>query len=170
MNTLDLYTDEFPVLSGVKQGCKSPTLFAVYNNDLAEKIKASGFGVHYYDDVKGILLFADDEVLLAESEKDFQTLLDILDRWCRRWRLLVNCDKTKIVHFRPSSIQRSISEFTCGDLTISFTDKYKYLGLRCNEHLTCSLQSQSLWSQRAAQSVNYMRNSRTLVVCRLGIW
>ena len=132
----DLYTDEFPVLSGVKQGCNlSPTLFAVYINDLAEEIKASGIGVHYDDDVIGILLYADDVVLLAESEKDLQTLLDILDRWCRRWRLLVNCDKTKIVHFRPPSIQHSRSEFTCGDLTISFTDKYKYLGLWFNKHL-----------------------------------
>ena len=132
----DLYTDEFPVLSGVKQGCNlSPTLFAVYINDLAEEIKASGIGVHYDDDVIGILLYADDVVLLAESEKDLQTLLDILDRWCRRWRLLVNCDKTKIVHFRPPSIQRSRSDFTYGDLTISFTDKYKYLGLWFNEHI-----------------------------------
>ena len=49
----------------------------LYINDLVEEIKASGIGVHYENDVIGILLYADDVVLLAESENDLQTLLDI---------------------------------------------------------------------------------------------
>lgn len=39
-------TDIFPVSQGVKQGCKvSPTLFAIYINDLANDLNALNCGI-----------------------------------------------------------------------------------------------------------------------------
>ncbi len=37
---------------------------------------------------------------MAESEEDLQTLLNILEKWCKQWHMRVNFKKTKIVHFR----------------------------------------------------------------------
>ena len=65
------HTDWFPVDLGVKQGCLlSPLLFAIFINDLADQIKQLGLGLPYGDDTLSILLYADDIVLLADTEQD----------------------------------------------------------------------------------------------------
>ena len=51
-----------------------------------------------------ILLYADDIALLSESEDDIQKMLDILYEWSRKWRLQVNCSKTKVMHFRKKNL------------------------------------------------------------------
>ena len=95
-----------------KQGdTLSPTLFSIYINDLAKVLKESGIGI----DVNGykvcVLLYADDLVLLADNEKDLQTLLDLMHTWCIEWRLCINYTKSNIVHFRGSRKKRSNFSF-----------------------------------------------------------
>ena len=46
------------------------------------------------------LAYADDIVLLVETEQDLQKLIDIMHNWCVKWRVTVNAEKTKIAHFR----------------------------------------------------------------------
>ncbi len=46
-----------------------------------------------------ILVYADDIVILAENEQDLQKLLDIMHRWSQECQMMVNVDKTTIVHF-----------------------------------------------------------------------
>ena len=48
-----------------------------------------------------MLLYADDVVLLAESEFELQKQLDVLYNWCTKWQLEINYEKSNIVHFRP---------------------------------------------------------------------
>ena len=76
----DHATDYFNCPLGVKQGDSlSPTLFAVFINDLADTVKNSGIGIEIKsEDISGlvestfvnILLYADDIVLLSEDELD----------------------------------------------------------------------------------------------------
>ena len=90
-------TEYFNCPIGVKQGdCLSPTLFAIFINDLAKEIKDSGVGVKLNiedneNDIEAniinILLYADDIVLLAENEQDLQFLLNIVDLWCEKLKL-----------------------------------------------------------------------------------
>ena len=130
-------TSMIPVYSGVKQGCLiSPTLFAIYINDLATDIKALNKGINIDGTNISILLYADDIVLLATSEIDLQSMLNCVNNWCFKWRLSINCDKSNIVHFRSNSIERSSFQFNCGDYVITYTDSYKYLGLWFDEHLS----------------------------------
>ena len=81
-------TEYFDCPVGVKQGdCLSPTLFAIYINDLAVEIKNSNIGVILNENLTiNILLYADDIVLLAKSEEDLQSLLYIVECWCKKWR------------------------------------------------------------------------------------
>ena len=78
------YTEWFYVTSGLRQGCSlSPLLFNIFINVLALEIKACGKGVKIDDDTVGILLYADDIVLLADNEKDLQdNMLDMLNNCC----------------------------------------------------------------------------------------
>lgn len=96
-----MHTEWFKVNNGVRQGCLlSPLLFNIYINDLLEKISAMGIGVKLDDDVIGILAYADDIVLLAETEDDLNILLSTLGEWCKMNRMSVNPDKSKVLHFR----------------------------------------------------------------------
>ena len=74
-------TDYFDCPIGVKQGdCLSPTLFAIFINDLAEEIKQSGVGLELDENTfVNILLYADDIVLVAKNEEDLQFLLFIVE-------------------------------------------------------------------------------------------
>ena len=92
-------TDYFDCPIGVKQGdCLSPTLFAIFINDLAEEIKASNVGPDLDSATfVNILLYSDDIVLLAKDEHDLQALLFLVENWCRNWRLEVNLTKTNVM-------------------------------------------------------------------------
>ena len=41
-----------------------------------------------------IMLYADDIVLLSDSEVNLQLMIDKLNDWCHKWRLTVNEAKT----------------------------------------------------------------------------
>lgn len=124
------------VHQGVKQGCKiSPTLFSLYINDLANEIKQLNLGVEVNDLQLSLLLYADDIALVAPNVESLQIMMSAMNKWCNKWRLSINKDKTKVVHFRPASVDRCDTDFTCGNLAIEITDKYKYLGLWFQEHL-----------------------------------
>ena len=129
-------SDWFEVENGVKQGCiLSPTLFSIFVNDLAKEIKMLNNGIQIDDYNLSILLFADDIALISDTPESLQTMLDTLSNWCYKWRLSVNVDKTKVMHFRPPSVSKTSYNFTCAGLPIDVTDSYKYLGLTLNEHL-----------------------------------
>ena len=77
-----MHTDWFDVKCGLRQGCiLSPILFNLCMNDLVLYLKSFGKGVKCYDDYYLLctLLYADDVVLLAETEQDSQVLLGALN-------------------------------------------------------------------------------------------
>ncbi|VDI61569.1 Hypothetical predicted protein, partial [Mytilus galloprovincialis] len=120
----------FVCSSGVKQGDNlSPTLFSIFINDLVEEVNSLGLGVNIGDSTLSLLLYADDIVLLASSETDMQCMLDKVHEWCKRWRVLINTEKSKVMHFRPSRSKRSNFQFKIGDNLLQITDTYKYLGV-----------------------------------------
>ena len=47
-----------------------------------------------------ILLYADDIILFGKTPEDLQSSLSALEEYCKRWKLTVNTDKTKIMIFR----------------------------------------------------------------------
>ena len=82
-----------------------------------------------------MLLYANDIVLIATTEENLQLMLDTMNSCCRKWKLTVNQEKTKVIHFITASVNRSNFEFKCGDKDIEYTSSYKYLGLWLHEHL-----------------------------------
>ncbi|MCG8113538.1 MAG: reverse transcriptase family protein [Candidatus Thiodiazotropha taylori] len=132
----DHSTPFIDVHQGVKEGCKlSPTLFSLYVNDLAQEIKSLNTGVDIDEVQLSILLYADDVALIAPDANSLQIMLNKLNEWCCKWRLAINSDKTKIIHFRPVNAQKCNDTFSCGNIDIEMTDRYKYLGLWFQENL-----------------------------------
>ena len=94
--------------TGVRQGENlSPLLFALYLNDFERTLKKDYPGLTTLgmaikrelsdDDIEFfvrmyILLYADDTIILAESEEELQNALDSAGLYCDRWHLTVNCN------------------------------------------------------------------------------
>jgi len=130
---------------GVRQGdVLSPTLFDIYLNDLALKINSCKLGIKVGNRFVGILLYADDIVLIADSELKLQQMLDILSDWCRDWRLIVNKSKSEIVHFRKSRKKKTTFQFKLSGKNLSIVYKYKYLGVILDEYLNFQECAQTL--------------------------
>ena len=130
------YTVFFSIASRVRQGdVISPTLFAIFINDLGKGIKLD-MGVEISSDFKiSILLFADDIVIIAPNELNRQSMLDYLSKWETDNQMEVNIKKPKIDHFRKSNIKRTEFNVHLGDQQIDVCETYKYLGIVLNEHL-----------------------------------
>lgn len=140
-----IYTEWFEVKCGLKQGCSlSSILFNLYINDLIQRIADLNVGIEIDGQKVGILAYADDVVLLTETEADLQLLLDELNMWCVNNKMDINQDKSKIVHFRNPSRPCTNTAFTCGGKVLEAVDKYIYLGLLLTQHLDYSLMAKQV--------------------------
>ena len=63
---------------GVRQGL-SPTLFSLYTEELAARMRRLNAGVRVGNDRIGVLLYADDVVVMSESVGELESLLDVVD-------------------------------------------------------------------------------------------
>lgn len=68
-------------------------------------------------------------VLLASSPEDLQLLFKIRSSWFANNHMVINAEKSKVMHFIPISIDITDFCFECSDLSISTVEKYTYLGL-----------------------------------------
>ena len=111
------YTTEwFDVAIGLKQGCLlSTTMFNLYINDLSEILNQSNSGIFINGANVNHLFYADDLVLMVESETDLQYLLSILANWCTNNKMTINLTNTKMMHFRNPSTPRTDVIFKCND-------------------------------------------------------
>ena len=133
----EYFTEWFATPSGVKQGdILSPTLFAIFINDLAREVKQLEKGVQCGYVSVDILLYADDIILLSENEDDLQKMLTCVNEWCKKWKMCINQKKTQVMHFRNPGTEISNFKFCVGDKQLEFADKYKYLGLFLDEHMS----------------------------------
>ena len=129
-----IHTDWLDVNCGLRQWCiLSPVLFNLYINDLALYMKSLDKGIKCDDDKVCILLYADDIVLLGDTEQDLQFVLNALHDWCASNDMVINVRKSNIIHFRSPSMGRTNFNFKCGNGSLETVDVY--LGLLLTEHL-----------------------------------
>ena len=73
------------------------------------------------------MLYADDIVILAESEHDLQSSLDGLSKYCDLWKLSINPSKTKCIVFNRGNRLCNCKVYVKGNL-IENVKKVAYLG------------------------------------------
>ena len=128
-------TPSFPCEIGVRQGDSlSPTLFNIFVNDIANLFDNDlSMSAKINDKKIGCLFYADDLVLMSESESGLQHSLDLLNDYCNNWHLKVNESKTKVMLVQNSRI-RNTAKLTFGGTTLEQVTQYKYLGITFNEY------------------------------------
>jgi hypothetical protein len=76
-----------------------------------------------------ILLYADDMVILAESQEELQRFLLILEAVTQRWGLTIHVKKTKLWHSAwPGGCVEAAQEVVLRGETVGEVEDFKYLG------------------------------------------
>lgn len=127
----DELSSEFKVTEGVLQGENmSPLLFILFINDFENFLRGknlSGIDLNGTDDLLS-LLYADDAVILADSPTNMRKILLAVEEYARINSLIVNTNKTKIVHFRNGGRQTQ-QNFVYSGEQIEVVSSYEYLGV-----------------------------------------
>ena len=76
------------------------------------------------------LLWMDDVVLMHDTPEGLQELLDITDRFAKKYHIEFGKDKSKYMVVGKKGQDQ---EFNLGDMKLERTDRYKYLGEILNE-------------------------------------
>ena len=139
---------------GVKQGCPlSPLLFSLYVNDFGPSILVDpSHGVPLFGSPGRrvtFMFYADDLVLLAESQRALQSMLDTLHAYSTRKGLTVNAAKSQVVVFNsrqggPPPAPASVFKYNGERLAVE--PHFKYLGLVFHRRL-CMSSMQEPWAR-----------------------
>ena len=73
-----------------------------------------------------VLMYADDTVIMANSSTELQLALDHLNEYCKKWKLTVNIDKTKVLVFGNRKYKKNIA-FKFNGNEIEKVDNFKLL-------------------------------------------
>jgi len=123
-------SDPFEAELGVRQGSVlSPLLFNVFINDLVSHLNEAGCGVAVCGRRLACLLFADDIVLLADSEASLQKLLDSAADYATTWRLQFNAQKSAVLCFGDQRTLPGSKSWSLGKLQLQQGSQYQYLGI-----------------------------------------
>ena len=129
----------FDSLVGVKQGEPfSALLFIIFLNDLTDELESN---MYYFDDngeiidqfQKFSLLFADDTLLLAQSQAELQHMLNTLCIYCKKGNIAVNTDKTRVMLFKLSTRSEQLNIYF-DETLLESVRHFIYLGVNVSSN------------------------------------
>ena len=74
-------------------------------------------------------MYADDLILLSESEAGLQNSLNALHSYCKKWNLTVNLKKSQVMIFNIAGHLLKNYSFNYGNLVLEIVKEYTYLGI-----------------------------------------
>lgn len=141
------FSDYLPVISGVPQGSiLGPILFLLYINDLSDVIQFCNLG-----------LFADDSKLYKVVNNDldynlFQSDLNNISDWLRKWQLSVNEDKCQHLHVGRANLNYT---FFLNRVAINRADIVRDLGILFTSNLK--------WGQHISHIISQANRKLSLI-------
>ena len=155
---------------GVKQGCcLSPTLSNIFQNDLHDIFDKTCDPVYIRDHKVNSLSWADDLILLSNSETGLQQCLNRLSTYCSKWGLTVNENKTKCIVFSSRSTRKQYNNFYYEGCEIECVSKIKYLGIyvHSNGKIETAVEDRILKANRAIYMVKQALSTDANINCSL---
>jgi hypothetical protein len=126
------FTEKYKVDRGVAQGAvESPWVYSSFINGLAEELKAAGHGIWVAGYQLAILMYADDMVMLANSQSELKKMNDIATAFAKRNRFEFNGEKSGVMHFNANALERARCLAEPWDLfgeRVKVVEMYVYLG------------------------------------------
>ena len=109
-------------------GLTNSLSLSIFMNDLPNYLECKNSGYVRLNDYKlRCLLYADDIVLMSESQQGLQRSLDLLAAYCKGWQLVVNIKKKKIIVFHKR-FQENLC-FTLNNQRLEVIKTQTYLGI-----------------------------------------
>ena len=159
-NELSSFT---PIRRGVRQGCVlSPDLFNLYSEMILRDIEHKK-GVCVGGKNITNLRYADDTVLLAESEHELQELLDVVVRSSENMGLELNISKTECMTVSKNN-NPPACVITSRGQTIQQVEFFKYLGFNVtsNGKSDCEIKKRIGMAKNAFNQLNTIMKSRNI--------
>ena len=174
----DRLTSPVRMQQGVRQGCPlSPVLFNLFVDELSRRLRRAGYGVNLSDQELHALLYADDVVILAKSKEDLQKMIDVVEKYCREWHMVLNLGKSKVmvVGGGDVSAKRALYEksFRFRGKFVEVVDKYKYLGVIISPDLSWSKHTDYTITKATTRQASIRRvltNGKIDARARLLVW
>ena len=146
-------SDAFSILNGVKQGAVlSAILFCVYIDDLIKELRKNRDGCWLNGEFVGIIVYADDIVLLSPSLDGLQNMIDTCSRYAKSHNLSFSThenptkSKTKCIAFQRT--KKDLKHRILNGKKLPWVTTVKHLGTTITDDVACKL-NQDLLEKRA---------------------
>ena len=125
-------TEWVPIKRGVRQGCVlSPDIFSLYGQKVIEETEELE-GVRVGGRNINCIRYADDTVLIADSNEKLQELITTLDEECERKGLRINFGKTEVMGITKRR-ERIDVQIRLHDKRVKQVTTFNYLGCTVSE-------------------------------------
>jgi hypothetical protein len=166
IKTEDGQSSSFDIKRGVRQGCViSPSLFNVYTENIF-KVFEDQPGIKMFGEYINNLRYADDTVLLAESEEELQALVDVVKEESYKYGLEMNTKKTKTMVIRRDADKVVNANIKVDGVTLEQVGKYQYLGQIIKEDGRCE---DEIKRRIGIARTNFMKLKDVLITKKLSI-
>ena len=129
---------QFRTSVGVKQGGpSSPLLFSIYSEELIERIKRTGCGIHMGNLVIGIVCFADDVLLITNRWDEMQRMLRECEEYGIETQIKWNPTKTVFCRFGRGNKKEVEKLVFCGE-ELEEEESFRYLGVIMSKDFKCA--------------------------------
>jgi len=153
------YSSYIDIKRGERQGCVlSPCLFNIYTENIFEQMEEMP---EHYVQIMNNIRYADDTVLLADTEQELQELLEKINNRSNIFGLDINIEKTKTMVISKTKEETLLNIRIDGE-SLKQVSSFVYLGHIITEDGRCETEIK----KRIGMAKNIFSNMRRIITAR----